>query len=128
MEIEGVRKGDFIHAYIDVEDKEWGNRGKDETILLLNQLASETRLKGDGEAIIPILPAEFPLRISNGLHRLHAYCMYLVSHWDSISNVRKPLDPPPTGCRFAEGLSKTPAEILAQDEAFWLVNIEYVRK
>jgi len=128
MESQGVRKGDALHVYIDVNDEAWGKRSDAEAIALLDKMKSETKLKGDGNVIMGVLPPGVPLRVSNGQHRLHAYCRYFVDHWKDIESVKPPLNPPPVECPFAEGLSKTPAEILAQDDAYWIVIVEFIRE
>ena len=128
MESEGVRKGDAVHAYIDVADPAWENRDQSETISLLFEMSCRTKLTGDGKVRMSVLPTNIPLRLTNGAHRLYAYCSYLVGRWSDISNVREPLESPLTDCPWAENLGKSPAEILAQDDAFWVVSVEYIRR
>jgi hypothetical protein len=128
MDEEGVRRGDAVHAYIDVADEGWGNRSKEDAIELLNALGPQTKPDSCETVLIGVLPKDIHLHLSNGQHRLFAYCQYMVEHWNDIKNVKPALDPPPTNCHFAEGLSKTPAEILAQDMAEWIVNVEYIRE
>jgi len=128
MESEGVRKGEDIHRYIDIQDPAWGDRGQDETISLLDRIDAENKVIGDGRVAIGVLPEDIPLRITNGRHRLTAFCQYLVGHWDDISDHELPLASNPTECPFANGLSKSPAEVLAQEDASWIVKIEYIRE
>ena len=124
---EEVRKGEDLHAYIDVKDPLW-DRSEAEAISLLKCIDDHNKVEGDGTVVISVLPKDVPLRITTGLHRLHAYCSYLVDNWSSIEHVKPPLNPPPIDCAFAEGLRKSPAKILAQDDASWIVTIEYIRK
>ena len=42
--------------------------------------------------------------------------------------MRPPLNQPPTDQPFAENLGKSAAEILAQDDAWWLVSVDYIHK
>ena len=128
MEEEGVRKGEILHGYIDVEDPAWGGRSEAEALALMDAMDSQNKLNGDGKVVVGVLPEDIPIRLSNGTHRLHAYCRYIVDHWDDIKNVRPPLNQPPTDRPFAENLGKSAAEILAQDDAWWLVSVEYIRK
>jgi hypothetical protein len=128
MEEEGVRKGDVLHGYIDVDDPAWQGRSQAEILRMIDEIDSCNELKGDGSVIVGVLPADVPIRISNGNHRLHAFCRYIAQHWDRIQNPKPSLEPPPTDRPFAENLSKSAAEILAQDDAWWLVSIEYIRK
>lgn len=129
MEVEGVRKSEDLYAYIDVDDPLWGARSKAEGMALMHQIEHQNRVEGDGSVIMSILPMDVPLKITTGLHRLHAYCSYIVDNWDKIENVKPPIDPDTIiGCSFAEGLRKPAAEILAQDCACWIVAIEYIRK
>jgi len=129
MENQGVNKAHVIHAYIDVSN-ERTSASTDEIKAILEQMDSISKPKGGENVTIGILPGHIQLRVTNGQHRLHAYCKYLVEHWDRIENERRPLDPPPapTEFPFAEGLRKSAAEILAQDEACWFVNVEYIRE
>jgi hypothetical protein len=128
MDQDGVRKGEDLHAYIDVEDPLWGDRTQDDAMLLIKAINDQNHVAGDGTVVMSVLPEDVPLRITTGLHRLHAFCSYLVDHWGEIRDVKPPLDPPPTDCAFAEGLRKPAAEILAQDDARWIVTLEYIRR
>lgn len=125
---EEVRKGEVIHAYIDVEHKDWGTRTEGDVISLLNDMNTKTRLSSFGKVSIGVLPPDIHLQVCNGQHRLHAYCRYMVDHWDEIKHEKPALNPLPTNCSFAQGLAKSPAKILAQDDAYWIVNIEYIRE
>jgi hypothetical protein len=127
MQEEEVHKGDVLHGYIDVHDQAW-SRSKEETISLLDELQSVNKLNGDGTVAVGVLPEDIPIRISNGSHRLYAFCAYLVEGWDRIPTIQPPLQSPIIDKPFAEDLGKTPAEILAQDDAWWLVSVEYIRK
>ena len=127
MQEEGVLKGDIMHGYIDVDDPAW-NRNQGDTIDLFDRLEACNRLTGDGTMTRAVLPNDVPIRISNGSHRLYAFCSHLVEHWDEIQNVKPPLQSRVVDKPFAEDLGKTVAEILAQDDAWWLVSIEYIRK
>jgi hypothetical protein len=127
MENRGANKAHVIHAYIDVSD-ERTLPSRQEIIDILEQMNSVSKPKGGENVTIGVLPKHIQLRVTNGQHRLYAYCKYLVDHWGLIENERPPLDPPPTGCLFAEGLRKSAAEILAQDDACWFVNVEYIRE
>lgn len=128
MESEGVRKGEDIHGYIDVQNPAWGNRPQDEIISLLRQIDSQNKVNDDGTVVIAVLPEGIPLKITNGCHRLHALCGFLDENWNQILNRKPPLDSTPENCPFANGLSRPSAEILAQDEACWVVRIEYIRE
>jgi hypothetical protein len=130
MEEEGVRKGDVIHGYIDVDDSTWGNRSEADSIALIDKIDDHSKLLHDGRVVVGVLPADIPIRISNGNHRLYAFCKYLAERLDlnQIENAKPPLESPPIGRPFAEGLSRSSAEILAQDDAWWLVSIEYIRR
>jgi hypothetical protein len=101
---------------------------QEDAIKLLSALGPQTKPNSCETVLIGILPKDIHLHLSNGQHHLFAYCQYMVEHWNSIKNVKPALDPPPTNCHFTEGLSKTPAEILAQDMAEWIVNVEYIHE
>ena len=128
MEEEGVRKGEDLHAYIDIMDPRWGDRSKEDVCSLIQQINGANIVKGDGTVIMSVLPEDIPLRITTGVHRLYAFCSYLVDHWDEIEGENPPLNSPPEDCPFAVGLRKTPAEILAQENACWIVTLEYIRE
>jgi hypothetical protein len=128
MDDVGVLKGDVVHGTIDVHDPLWGNRSEEEAVKLIKNINAQMVLKGDGKVIMGVLPDGIPVRMLNGQHRFHALCRWIVARWDALPNLRPPLDPPPQDCPWAEGLSKSPAEILAQDEACWVLSLEYTRK
>ena len=131
MEEEGVNKGHVIHGYIDVDDPDW-HRSEADTIKMMDEIQSRNKLDGHGSVHVGILPPDVKIQISNGNHRLHAYCRYLAEHWEScIPNPNAPLkedDPRLNDKPFAQDLVKKPEYILAQDIAWWLVIIEYIRK
>jgi len=124
---DGVRRGQDLHAYIDIKDPLWGDRSHKDTMEMIRCINAQNRVEG-GTATISVLPEDIPVRITTGLHRLYAYSGYLVDHWSTISDPKPPLESVPSECPFANGLRKPAAEILAQDEASWIVTIEYIRK
>jgi hypothetical protein len=124
---EGARRGQDLHAYLDIKDPLWGDRSYDETMELIKCINAQNRVEG-GTATISVLPEDIPVRITTGLHRLYAYSGYLVENWSTIKNPKPPLESVHKECPFADGLRKPAAEILAQDEASWIVTIEYIRK
>ena len=125
----GVNKARVINVYIDVLDG-GTSASRDQIEGLFEHMNSLSKPNGGDDIMIGILPDHIRLRVTNGQHRLFAYCKYLVDRWDQIENKRPPLDPPPapTDCLFAEALIKSAAEILAQDDAYWFVNVEYIRE
>jgi len=86
----------------------------------------DTKPNGGDDIMIGIPPNHIQLQVTNGQHHLYTYCKYLIDHWDLIENKRPPLDPPPTGCLFAEALRKSAVEILVQDKACWFINVKYI--
>lgn len=127
MQEDAVHKGDVLHGYIDVHDPAW-SRSRDDTIKLLDDLQSINQINDYGMVAVGVLPQDIPIRISNGSHRLYAFCSYLVEGWHRIKTIRPPLQTPIIDKPFAEDLGKTAAEILAQDDAWWLVSVEYIRE
>lgn len=126
---EGVRKSEDLHAYIDVKDPLWRGRSEIDGTKLISSIQSTNKVEGDGTITMSILPDNVPLRITTGLHRLRAYCSWIVDHWDDIKAVREPLDEDSVkDCTFAKGLGKSAGQILAQDRACWIVMIEYIHK
>ena len=128
MEVKGVCKGKDIHAYIDTWDPAWGSCTQANTILLLNHINAQNTAWGNGKVTIGVLPEDIPLRITNRLHHLHAFCRYLADHWGDIEIHKPPLDSLLMDCSFADDLSKPSTKILAQDNACWIVKIEYIHK
>ena len=128
MEEEGVCKGEILHGYIDVEDPAWGGHSEAEVLALMDAMNSQNKLNSDGKVVVGVLPKDILIWLSNGTHCLHAYCRYIVDHWGNIKNVRPPLNQPPTDQPFAKNLGKSAAEILAQDDTWWLVSVEYIHK
>jgi len=127
MENQGANKAHVIHAYINVLD-ERTSASRHKIVDILEQMNSISKPKGGENITIGILPNHIQLQVTNGQHHLYAYCRYLIEHWDLIKNERLPLDPPLTGFPFAEGLRKSTAEILVQDEACWFINVEYIHE
>ena len=129
MEEEGIHKGEVIHGYIDVDDPDW-DLDQADAVQLMDNIQRHNKLTGDGDIDVGWLPKGITIRISNGSHRLYAYCQYLADHWEELfpnPNTTLPekevKDKP-----FADGLVKGAGDILAQDIAYWLVIVEYIRK
>lgn len=128
MQEEGVRKGEVLHGYIDVEDPAWGGRSQDDAIALFKHIESHNKLLSGGRVVVGVLPKDIPIRITNGNHRLYAFSRHLAASLDQTDNANPPLNSPSIDRPFAENLSRSSGEILAHDDAWWLVSIEYIRK